>query len=82
MKSHTHTPAPDGLVPGGRLKSCSHCRTIGYQDDLFCPRCGRPFPAVCPECGTMATHPVAFYCVRCGEKLGRDRIIINQKGSS
>lgn len=55
-----------------RLKRCTACRAVGYNDDIYCPQCGRLFGAICPRCKAPIRHPVAIYCVRCGEKLSAD----------
>jgi hypothetical protein len=51
------------------LKTCAHCRAFGYDNDRHCPQCGTYFGPSCGSCGAHVAHPVAFFCVRCGQRL-------------
>jgi ribosomal protein L37E len=63
---------PTGRPPDindDELRRCASCSTVAYEEDIYCARCGRVFGPICRRCGAAVFHPIAFYCVRCGEKL-------------
>ena len=68
--SHDISPGNQHGSCDAPLKFCTACQAMGYAEDTYCPYCGRAFRPVCGKCGAPVFHPVAFFCVRCGEKLG------------
>ncbi|WP_400206916.1 SPFH domain-containing protein [Methanomethylophilus alvi] len=60
-------PAPTGTPAGEEFIQCS-CGFSVKKGSKFCPECGKPLIAVCPQCGNQI-QPGAKFCPECGGKL-------------